>query len=580
MQFLRNNRIFVKNSVIFKSVCFNKDRAITQNTPKCVEKCSDDQLSYIYLSTYYQFFCNLDYNSENSVFFGQIKGQTLVLGYVHTRGKLIKLGISGRMLEALKSLYNEVKCAVRINGQISDWFDVKIGLKQGCILSPLLFNIFINDLAQTVNNLECGASYGEGDVSILLYADDIVLLSDNEAKLQRMLCCHNDYCLSWGLTINFEKSKIMHFRPRSTKQTVTILRCGNNEMELVKQYKYLGLIFTEFLDLLTMAKTVAKSASRALGLLISKDKAFGGMPFKCYTRCYDALVQATINYGAGIWGTMVYSCIEAVQNRALRYFLGLGKYAPNLAINGDMGWHMPAHRQWLRVMKLSCRMINMDESLLTKQIYIGCLKQMNSKCKSWFYKVNTFLACHDMEQVTRERHVNTGNVMRAIGTKLSTHYESQWKEKLQAEFAVRGEQHGRNKLRTYRMFKDSYMTEPYVSITVPKIYRSAYAKFRCGVAPIKIETCRYGINRIPVNERLCESCESVEDEYHVLMQCPKYDDIRTVAFESICRITPCFTTNISNEDQFIQIMSNPLYYKIVSKAMHHILNAHLSNRSK
>ena len=43
-----------------------------------------------------------------------------------------------------------------------------------------------------------------------------------------------------------------------------------------------------------------------------------------------------------------------------------------------------------------------------------------------------------------------------------------------------------------------------------------------------IETCRYGINRIPVNERLCESCESVEHEYHVLMQCLKYDDIRTV----------------------------------------------------
>ena len=93
--------------------------------------------------------------------------------------KLIMLGISGRMLEALKSLYNEVKCSVRINGQMSDWFDVKIGLKQGCILSPLLFNIFINDLAQMVNNLECGASYSEGDVTILLYADDIVLLSDN-----------------------------------------------------------------------------------------------------------------------------------------------------------------------------------------------------------------------------------------------------------------------------------------------------------------------------------------------------------------------------------------------------------------
>ena len=48
----RNNGISVKNSV--KSVCFNNDRAITQNTPKCVENCSDDQLSYICSSTCYQ----------------------------------------------------------------------------------------------------------------------------------------------------------------------------------------------------------------------------------------------------------------------------------------------------------------------------------------------------------------------------------------------------------------------------------------------------------------------------------------------------------------------------------------------
>ena len=45
---------------------------ITQHTPKCVKKCSDDQLLYTCSSNYYQLFCNLDYNSENSVFFGQI----------------------------------------------------------------------------------------------------------------------------------------------------------------------------------------------------------------------------------------------------------------------------------------------------------------------------------------------------------------------------------------------------------------------------------------------------------------------------------------------------------------------------
>ena len=62
---------------------------------------------------------------------------------------------------------------------------------------------------------------------------------------------------------------------------------------------YLGLILKEFLDYNVTTKNVSQSAGRALGLL-SKDKAFGGMPFECYSKCYDALVQSVINYGAAI----------------------------------------------------------------------------------------------------------------------------------------------------------------------------------------------------------------------------------------------------------------------------------------
>ena len=76
-------------------------------------------------------------------------------------------------------------------------------------------------------------------------------------------------------------------------------------------------------------------------------------------------------------------------------------------------------------------------------------------------------------------------------------------------------------------FKHSYSTEPYVKIVTSNKYRSAYAKFRCGVAPLKIETCRYGLNRVPVEERLCESCQVVEDEIHIMMVCPLFNDIRS-----------------------------------------------------
>ena len=99
--------------------------------------------------------------------------------------------------------------------------------------------------------------------------------------------------------------------------------------------------------MLVTVKLIAQPASRALGLLITKDKALGGMPYQCFSKCYDAIVQSTLNSGAPIYGTSTFSCIDTVQNRACRYFLGLGKYAPNTAINGDMCWSMPQQNQWI-----------------------------------------------------------------------------------------------------------------------------------------------------------------------------------------------------------------------------------------
>ena len=130
---------------------------------------------------------------------------------------------------------------------------------------------------------------------------------------------------------------------------------------------------------------------------------------------------------------------------------------------------------------------------------------------------------------------------------------------------------GGNKLRTYRTFKNEFITEPYLSIIVHKKYRSAYAKFRCGVAPLKIETGRYGVNRVPVEERLCETCNSVEDEFHVLMKCPLYRDARDICFNSISAVSEVFA-DLPQESQFIELISNPLHYKIISKFMYTILN--------
>ena len=96
-----------------------------------------------------------------------------------------------------------------------------------------------------INALNCDLPYsGDDRVSVLLYADNIVLLSDNEANMQTMLDCLDQWCITWGLTINYLKSKALHVRAASAPRTEYNFVCGNSSSQLTAQYKYLRVLFT------------------------------------------------------------------------------------------------------------------------------------------------------------------------------------------------------------------------------------------------------------------------------------------------------------------------------------------------
>ncbi len=141
------------------------------------------------------------------------------------------------------------------------------------------------------------------------------------------------------LKVNVLKSQVMHFgRGPSVPRSLFKFMCGNNQLQIVDKYWYLGLIFTQLLCYDDMAKSVVQSATRALCLVIAKCKSHGGVHFNVFTQLYDALVQPIINYGASVWSNKEFTCISTIQHRASRYYLGLGKYAPNVGVLGEMGW--------------------------------------------------------------------------------------------------------------------------------------------------------------------------------------------------------------------------------------------------
>ena len=120
--------------------------------------------------------------------------------------------ISNTFITAVKAIYSKVLSCVRVNGEFTDMFDCPQGLKQGCVLSPTLFSIIINEIATSVaNEGRHGLQLLPGliELFILLFADDLALLSCSPRGLQVQLDCVHRLCMELGLKINTDKSKIM-----------------------------------------------------------------------------------------------------------------------------------------------------------------------------------------------------------------------------------------------------------------------------------------------------------------------------------------------------------------------------------
>ena len=134
--------------------------------------------------------------------------------------KLSKIGICGKMYWAISSLFRNPKSRVVLNDIATDWFSCPIGVKQGDTISPTLFAIYINDLAGQLNQSGLGVDIDASlKLSCLLYADDIVLLADDEHDLQALLTIVNTWCSKWRLEVNLLKTNIMHVHKKQKQRS-------------------------------------------------------------------------------------------------------------------------------------------------------------------------------------------------------------------------------------------------------------------------------------------------------------------------------------------------------------------------
>lgn len=242
-------------------------------------------------------------------------------------------GVGGSLLKAVQSFYCEGRASVRVNREKGRWFPVKVGLRQGCVMSPGLFNIFIDSVVKEVNArvLEKGTEMVDGqkckwEVNQLLFADDTALVGDSEEKLQRLVTEFGMVCYNRKLKVNADKSKVMRVSRQNDQRELNIRMNGVN-MESVEKYRYLGMdvaangtLGEEINHRVNEAEKVI-GAVRAVwkGRKISKEAKVG---------MFESIVVPTMLYGSETWALKAEERrrIEVVELKCLRAICGVTRY--------------------------------------------------------------------------------------------------------------------------------------------------------------------------------------------------------------------------------------------------------------
>ena len=121
--------------------------------------------------------------------------------------KLRKHGINGKLYDIIETIYSNDQASVKFGNKFSPKFRTNQGVRQGCVLSPLLFNIFLSDIQETFDKCRDNPELNEQEISCLIWADDILILSESEKGLQAKLDNLASYCQKNKLEFNTDKTK-------------------------------------------------------------------------------------------------------------------------------------------------------------------------------------------------------------------------------------------------------------------------------------------------------------------------------------------------------------------------------------
>jgi hypothetical protein len=231
-----------------------------------------------------------------------------------------KHNISKKITTIIKDLYKRSECSVLTGGVISGRFKATIGVRQGCPLSPCLFNLFLEQImTDSLNNFEGSVSVGGRPINNLRFADDIDLIGGTNAELADLTARLDNTATAYGMEISAEKSKVLVMGTEVMQPAITV---GGVNLENVESFKYLGATITKDGRSTSEIKIRIATATGALARLKNIWHC-RNISIESKLRLMRAIVTSSILYGCEAWTLTAETekRIQAFEFRCLRKIL-------------------------------------------------------------------------------------------------------------------------------------------------------------------------------------------------------------------------------------------------------------------
>lgn len=233
-----------------------------------------------------------------------------------------KYGIPKKLINLSKSSISESRCKVKINGEISEKFDVSTGVRQGDGVSPLLFNLALEEALQEVRQTEAGITIGT-KINVLAFADDVAIMAESKEELKVLVTKLLNHTQKVGLKINEGKTKIMECGRATQINNDNKIEIEEYNFEKVNNFTYLGVMLTnnneEDMEIQQRINAAHRSLSASHKLLSSRI-----LSHKTKLRIYKTIIRPVLLYGSENWvlSKKTEKCLIVFENKILRKIYG------------------------------------------------------------------------------------------------------------------------------------------------------------------------------------------------------------------------------------------------------------------